>query len=121
MLDDIRLIGLSALKARYAGERLALIAENVANADTPGYRARDLESFEDALGRFGRAGGAGGQAPAFAETSPAAPGAQSPNGNNVSIEDQMMRASRTMRDHETAALIYAKALGLLRSALGRKS
>ena len=30
----------------HAGARQALIAQNVANADTPGYRARDLPAFD---------------------------------------------------------------------------
>ncbi|MEQ1931600.1 MAG: flagellar biosynthesis protein FlgB [Parvularculaceae bacterium] len=118
MLDDIQLIGLSALRSRHASERLGLIAGNVANADTPGYLARDLEGFEDAVRRLGRSPAT--TAPTFVETHPAIPGAQSPNGNNVALEDQMSRASRAMRDHETATLIYSKALDFLRSALGRK-
>jgi flagellar basal-body rod protein FlgB len=118
MLDDIQLIRLSALKSRHASERLATIAENIANADTPGYRARDLESFEDVVKRT--AGSAHGGSPEFAKVRSAAAGAESPNGNTVALEDQMSRASRAARDHETATLIYTKAISFLRSALGRK-
>lgn len=116
MFDDVLLFKLTALKSRHAAERLATIAENVANADTPGYRARDIEDFSDVIRRLWR------DAPAseFRKSDMAVEGAQSPNGNNVSLEDQISRASRAARDHETASLIYGKALGFLRTALGKK-
>lgn len=47
---------LSASGMRAQSERLRHVAENVANADTPGYR-RKLVTFEEAV-RFGRPSGA---------------------------------------------------------------
>jgi flagellar basal-body rod protein FlgB len=116
MFDDLLLFKLTALKSRHAAERLATIAENVANADTPGYRARDIEDFSEVILRLGR------DAPAieFRKSEMTVRGAESPSGNNVLLEDQISRAARAARDHETASLIYSKALGFLRTALGKK-
>lgn len=55
-----RMLGLRA-------ERQSLIASNIANADTPHYKARDLD-FRSALAAAG--GAAAGGAPALARTSP---------------------------------------------------
>ena len=42
-----------------ANQRLELLADNVANADTPGYKARDID-FRAAMQSAGKDGGAGG-------------------------------------------------------------
>lgn len=52
MDNPISALGLSASGMRAQGERLRHTAENIANADTPGYR-RKLVTFEEAT-RFGR-------------------------------------------------------------------
>ncbi|OFW99581.1 MAG: hypothetical protein A3E78_00330 [Alphaproteobacteria bacterium RIFCSPHIGHO2_12_FULL_63_12] len=114
MLTDLNIFAIAGAKARHAAARQAVIAQNVANADTPGYRARDLEPFEKTLSRMER--DYGSHAPRIVEVTGL--GAGSPNGNTVSIEDEMMRAGAAVRDHEIASTIYAKALSMMRSALG---
>lgn len=49
--DKITLSDLAMAKLDWAAKRARLIAQNVANADTPGYKARDLDkfTFKDAL------------------------------------------------------------------------
>jgi flagellar basal-body rod protein FlgB len=44
---------------------------------------------------------------------------ESPNGNTVSLEEQMVLAAETRGDFELAATLYAKHLSLLRTAIGR--
>lgn len=113
MLTDLNILSIAGAKARHAAARQALIAQNVANADTPGYRARDLEPFEKTLSR---------STPEKLATPRQAMvhslGASSPNGNTVSIEDEMLRAGEAVRDHDLASTIYAKTLSMLRAALG---
>ena len=46
MLDGIHLFSLASRKSQWASVRQATIAENVANAHTPGFRARDVEAFD---------------------------------------------------------------------------
>lgn len=115
MLNDLAIAKLAGLQARHAAARHATLAENIANADTPGFKAKDLEPFADALHRARR------EDPdaAFRTLLSSAPGSESPNGNTVAIEDQMRRTAEAVKDHETATLIYAKAASLLRSILGK--
>lgn len=47
---DMAIFRIGHERSRWLAARVAAVASNVANADTPGYRARDIPSFEDALG-----------------------------------------------------------------------
>lgn len=49
-MPGVYLERLAYVRAEYLANREAVIAENVANANTPGYRARDLASFGEVLG-----------------------------------------------------------------------
>ena len=112
--------------ARYSGARTSLIAKNIANADTPGYRARDFFSFADAqsarLGTDMRQTRAGhriaGQGNVPWRVIDAG-GTPSPNGNTVSLEEEMVRATRAQSDHNMALAVYRGSLDILRGALGR--
>ncbi len=113
MWSGLDIFQIAGAKARHAAARQALIAENVANADTPGFRAKDLEPFERSLKSAGVANGGDFYRTKTIESL----GAASPNGNTVSVEDQMARAASAKRDHEFATTIYAKSLAMLRAAL----
>ena len=108
MLSDLRIFAVASAMARHAASRQALTAENIANADTPGYRARDLAPFDAAMVNSA-------SAPRIVET----PGEPSPNGNTVSLEAEMLRSGSAARDHDIAVTLYSKSLGLLRAALGK--
>lgn len=118
MIAPVGLLDLAAEKARHSAARQAVIAQNIANADTPGYRAKDIEPFSEFVARTQA------QAAARGENNPATVermtfGAASPDRNTVSLETEMMFAGEAARDHDTAIAIYAKAMGFLRTALGR--
>jgi len=112
--------------ARYAGDRQSLIARNVANADTPGYRARDLTSFSETYQqeqptrlRTTRAGHIQPDPAQAAWKSRDIGGEAAPNGNTVSLEAEMVRAADVRADHDLALTVYKSALGVLRGAIGR--
>jgi flagellar basal-body rod protein FlgB len=113
---DLSIIRVADALGRHAAQRHSLIARNVANADTPGYRAVDVEPFAEALRRQAIAGGKELFPREQAITSP---GAASPNGNTVSLEDQMLRASEASRASEIATTIFSKTLAMLRAAAAR--
>ena len=48
-----------------------------------------------------------------------APDSQSPNGNTVSLEDEMVKAADVRHQHELALAVYSSALNILRTSLGR--
>ena len=131
MMNDIGLVRMASALSSHSSTRQSLVAENIANADTPGYRARDLQEFSeiaetDAVGarrmratRPGHIGGINGSLPMTPEEITAF-GAEAPNGNNVSIEDQMMRATEVEHAHDLALGVYKNALDILRLGLGRR-
>lgn len=125
MLNGLAVLDLASSMARHAAERHKLIAENVANADTPGYRARDVQDFSTLVNdtftpRVTRPGHAEvGVAPIrhagiFEPELPV-----EPNGSTVNIEDQTLRAVESQSQHRMAMTVYDKTLDLLRLGLGR--
>ncbi len=128
---NLNLLTLARGLAGHAAARQSVIAQNVANADTPGYKAKDIAPFTEVLEqtapdrfamRVSRAGhlATTSEGPALRATDDARFGAESPNGNTVSIEDQMMRAVEVQQNHELALGVYRKSLDILRSTLGRR-
>lgn len=129
MFDNVEVLRLSQAMARHAGARQAVAARNMAHADTPGYKARDLMSFpeminQDAAGFRLRAtrvrhlnGSPSGQMP---DPIPDESGVGDPNGNTVSLETEMLRAVEIKRQHDRALAIYRSSLNILRSSIGRQ-
>lgn len=115
MFENLEIFGLAQVRARHAATRQTQVAMNVANADTPGYRARDVVAFEDAF----RAAGAGQDPTRLQFRTMDAGGPESPNGNTVSLELEMIRAVEAQRDHSRALNVYRSAMNVLRTSLGR--
>lgn len=109
----------------HAGARQAIVAQNVAQADTPGYRAQDLTPFAetfaaDAPGlRITRAGHLSQALSAGGRAVEASPGALSPNGNSVSLEAEMVRAVDVRLQHDMALSVYRSVSDIVRASLGR--
>lgn len=127
MFDMPDLIRMAQDLARHSSARQAEIARNVANADTPGYRARDIVPFSQVVaGRaempvtVTRAGHlrAMGQEP-LATTVLDQNSEPSPNGNTVSIEQEMLKASEVAQSHGLALAVYKTSLDMMRTAIGR--
>ena len=137
MMQKIDILNLANGLAAHAGRRQALIAQNVAHADTPGWRARDLSPFAETYAAEAargdalpadfimRATRAGHVLPGAEQLSGTAAesrfvtaiGAASPNGNTVSVEDQMGRAAEAKLDHDLALGVWRSAMGILRASL----
>lgn len=127
MIETPEVMRLAQEMARHAGARQSQVAMNIANADTPGYRALDLTPFSEAFDRTGP--GVALRTTRLAHMSPDTPrptwttfdvgGEASPNGNTVSLEEEMVRGASAKSAHDTALAVYKSSLDLLRSALGR--
>jgi flagellar basal-body rod protein FlgB len=50
-VGDLYLFGLASRRLSWLTARHAVIADNIANANTPGHRAKDIRPFSDALTR----------------------------------------------------------------------
>ncbi len=133
MLGDLPLI--SAIKSRmqYHQSRQKMLAENVANADSPGYKPRDLKPFDMMLaarqGDFTgsakpvrtQAGHLGGNAAGALSSKRSSVFETTQSGNAVNLEDEMMRLSQNNSDYQLASTLYGKSLSYLRLALGKRA
>ena len=132
MFENLEVFRMAHAMARHAGTRQAAVARNIANADTPGYAARDVAPFSEVLrgaqdghGVFGlRATRPGHIGHAAAGARPAAARLRDlpadPNGNTVSLETEMLRAVEIGRQHNRAVTIYKSSLDILRNAVRRR-
>ncbi|MGR1580928.1 FlgB family protein [Thalassobius sp. S69A] len=107
----------------HAGKRQALIAQNIANADTPDYKPMDIKPFSEVMNSMN--GFSSARSGELANTISALEPYQrasndSPNGNAVSVEEEMVNAIEARRQHDQALAIYKSALNIMRSSLGRK-
>ncbi len=131
-LDDIPLFAMLRGRLGYLSERQQVLAQNIANSDTPGYAPSDLKPFT--LGG-GQTAQPQLQAAAVTMTSPMhlsatpAKGAAGPyrprktadsettlDGNSVVLEDEMIKMNQTRMDYDAAISFYQKSLGLIRLA-----
>ncbi|OWY13084.1 flagellar biosynthesis protein FlgB [Thioclava sp. F34-6] len=127
MFEKIEIMKMASAMARHAAARQSAVAENIANADTPGYAARDLPPFEDLYRsevggdlRATRPGHIGAASTITTGPEPlASPGVTSPDGNAVSLEEEMVRSVEVKREHDLSLAIYRSSLNILRSSLGR--
>lgn len=133
-LDNIPLLSVLRGRLGYLSQRQELIAENVANTDTPGYRPKDLKPFT-----IPGQGGAGAHAPGQVQiiaTDPShiapvqrttsgyspvdAPDSETTlDGNQVVLEDQMIKMNQARMDYDAAISFYQKSLSLIRMAARR--
>lgn len=93
-------------------ERADLIANNVANADTPGYKAVDV-SFNSALAsELGEESGGPGTTPQYRQD-----GVVGLNGNNVSLDSERVEAAQNGQQMEATAVFLRQATSQLVTAL----
>jgi flagellar basal-body rod protein FlgB len=114
-----------ALKQRMSWHhaRQRVLGENVANADTPGFRPMDVRppAQERAglrlavtstahLGLGGAEPQGSGRAQRFETT---------PSGNAVNLEDEMLKVAQNNQDYQLAASLYQRSMALMKTAIGR--
>jgi flagellar basal-body rod protein FlgB len=121
-------------KMRWHQTRQGLLAENVANAETPGYRGRDLKQYDFAA-RMGPMSSAdlttattrpmhisvsSGDGSGF-DAQRMANFEVTPEGNGVTLEDEMMKVTTNMMDYQAATTLYQKSIRILKTALGKSA
>ncbi len=135
-LDSIPLFSMLKGKLGYLGQREKLIAQNVANSNTPGYVPTDLKPFKAAAARSGPAAPLPLIAPIRTDSghlegkvrpvkgaaaggfrAQEAPDSETTlDGNRVVLEEQMMKMTEARLEYEAAIGFYQKSLNLLRLA-----
>ncbi|MEM8625145.1 MAG: flagellar basal body rod protein FlgB [Pseudomonadota bacterium] len=127
MLNDLSIVTEAGRMARFAAARHSVISENIAQADVPGYKARDMPAFAAFAARgadatMPKATRQGHMTQPIAQVLPQASETDdpvAPNGNSVVIEEQSMLAAEAAGQHRLALSVYSKTLDLLRLGLGR--
>lgn len=119
------LFSLAEQRLDWVSRRQQLLAQNVANANTPGYEAHDLKPFAALLQD---------KAVSLAVTNPLHLAAlhdplqedqadtvseRAPDGNAVSLDVELTKLADTDNAHELATDLYTKYLGMFRLALGK--
>ena len=136
-LDDIPLISMLKSRLGYLNQQQRSVAMNVANSDTPGYTPKDLQSFAYRVQAQGAGAGIGGALPlAPIQTNSAhiatiaiqpttqtwktqsAPDSETRlDGNQVVLEEEMMKMGKARGDYTAAITFYEKSLSLIQLAL----
>ena len=131
-LSEIPLFSMLRGRLGYLNDRQKLIAENVANADSPGYRPHDLKPFSFEAQVKAAASSAGVQAVtqpghmqapnarrslSGAKTIKAQDSEVTMDGNGVVLEEEMMKMTDARMNYDAAIGFYQKSLGMLRTAI----
>ncbi|MCC7045692.1 MAG: hypothetical protein IT562_03180 [Alphaproteobacteria bacterium] len=143
-LNNLAVFGLMRKRMAWLTDRQAVLAQNLANADTPNYASKDLAEpdFKRVLEAYGIGNGkAGGGAASSGPVRLAATNAghvqpptpearvqrvgakggaeRSPGGNDVSVEDQISKVTETQMDYQLTTNLYRKHLAMIKSVLRR--
>lgn len=133
-LGDLPIFTMLKQRMNWLAERQQVLAQNVANANTPGYIARDLQELDfgkmvknDGVAlapvatnasHIGRQVAGQGLGEAKGGVIMSSPDTETvPGGNSVVLEDQMIKVADTQSSYEMVTGLYAKSLGLLRMAV----
>lgn len=126
-ISSIDLINLTAQKMNHLAHRQKVISQNVANADQPGYRARDIKPFEDYVSLSNGAsmrtthpghltiGARNGKVVPVYDDS----GTAKLSGNTVSLEREMIKSAEIMSQYNLSSSVFEKSVSMLKAPLGR--
>ena len=133
-MSDMPMLSALRTKMQWHQERQKVLANNVANSDTPGFRPSDMVAPNfDKAGSLA-AGASMGSLPMMrtAGTNIIPTGTSSfsannrcayetrPSANAVNLEDEMMKSSSNSGDYAAVAALYTRSLGLLKTAIGKR-
>ncbi|TCZ53674.1 flagellar basal body rod protein FlgB [Roseicella aquatilis] len=119
-------LALAEERLRWLDQRQRVLAQNIANANTPGYQPQDLVPFAQHLARTDTAAeprrtdaahlpGQGGDGVRKDRTAIE----RAPDGNAVSLDQQALKVAETDQAHALATALRSRWLAMYRTALGR--
>ncbi len=136
MAEDMDVMQAAIQKMRWHEARQKELAKNIANADTPGYKPQDIAPLDfkglvesasshasltmaqtEGGHSLGLNGGSGGSAQAFAPKPMKTDYMATPTGNNVSMEEQLLKMNENYTDHSLTTTIYQKNIAMLKKAI----
>jgi len=130
-ITDLPLFSMLRTRMQWHQERQRVLSKNVANADTPSYRPRDLAPLRFdrttapvtmvSLDRTsnGHISAIGGDSDRFNASRHGGYEAR-PTGNAVNLEDEMIKVAANQMDYQAATTLYTRSLGLIKTAIGKR-
>lgn len=126
-------------RLRWLSARQQTVSQNIANANTPGYKPKDVkgQDFSALLDQVRKAGPAQGTQKRLKQTHSAhlvAGGVQAlqikaselrdfeevtPNNNAVVLEEELIKMADVQMEYNLVLNVYRKHMGIMRNALGR--
>ena len=128
-ISDIPIFAMLRTRMQWHQQRQQVLAQNVANSDTPNFRPQDLDEPKFALSapsaaplqlartNAGHLQGFGGAASFRGEPNQHQ---VRPAGNAVNLEDEMMKMAQNNMDYQAATQLYSRGLNLIKNAIGSK-
>jgi flagellar basal-body rod protein FlgB len=131
-LQDIGLFTAIGAKLNYLSQRQTIIAQNIANSDTPGYRPQDLQKVDFSTMVKDLVSPQGVNLSITDENHMPNPAAEvstkeraqkktyevAPAGNAVIMEEQLIKSGKNTIDYNLMLNLYQKQVGMIRTALG---
>lgn len=133
-ISSIPLLDVLTQRMSWLNARQTVLSQNVVNADTPGYQAKDLKPADFTTLLKGSTAIAGSTL-RLAATSPShlsgtlpvdaykqqvsADTQANPTGNTVGLEQEMIKVADTQAQYQAASSLYAKAVAMTRTAIGQ--
>jgi flagellar basal-body rod protein FlgB len=125
----IALFDLAEKRLTWTAQRQSVLAGNIANANTPGFQARDVTSFADVLAGTGTMAPVQTQPGHLAGTMPSGvasvarqrPAVRALDGNAVSLDEQLTKVADAETTQALVTSIWKKYVGMFNTALGKSS
>lgn len=134
--ENLSLFKAIGAKMDFLSQRQRVISQNIANADTPGYKPQDIKDAEfgrvlknivntDKMGVLLDTTQALHMPPPNSVPSPEEGKQKSvyevaPVGNSVIMEEQLLNSSKSIADYNLMTSLYQKNIGLIKTALGTR-
>ena len=131
-LKKLPLFDLMARRMSWLAQRQEVLAQNIANANTPDYTPQDLKpmSFGEEMKRLApvnpertselhMAGTVVRKPAPFRSDDQRKRYEVAPDGNSVVVEEQMVKVAETQMDYQLVTNLYRKHLHMMQIALGR--
>ena len=126
-ITDLPLFSMLRTRMQWHQERQRLLAENVSNSDTQGYRPRDLaplrfDKTSPTLASIGLQRTESGHLASTSQSQASQSGGYDirPSGIAVNLEDEMIKVAANQMDYQAATTLYTKSLGLIKIAIGKR-
>ena len=130
-ISDLPIFSMLRTRMNWHQERQRLLAENVANADTPNFRPRDLSPPKfDAARPVTSDVALARTSTSHIGSSAAASGSFQfdrrgdfdvrPAGNAVTLEEEMLKVASNAMDYQAATALYSRGLALIKTALSKR-